>query len=187
MTQPAYSAPVPSDDAELRRLALIGRLATRFSHQIGNAVGVIATTADLVKRAPTTESVDAIVTSAADATALCIALRELLRVEGGPAIVDVNAVVTRTAEALDRLFAPRIRVSAELDSTCAEVRVDAGELRRAIADLVLRTETHMTEEGAVRIHTLARGDRVTIVVIASHAEEGNELAIEDGVVRPPAM
>ncbi|MBX3220206.1 MAG: response regulator [Labilithrix sp.] len=151
-------------DARLREeqnLEAIGRLAGGIAHDFNNVLSVIAICADEVLES----------TDASEATRACLrdirdavdrgssVTRDLLafsrRDMQHPQLVDFNAVVTSSREALERLVGDAIRIETTLAAEELTVRVDAAQWSSVLANLARNARAAMPDGGSLKIR--ARG------------------------------
>ena len=156
---------LPSADA-------IGRLAGGVAHNFNNLLTVILMSSEMLlaelpegsrewRRARQTH--DAAL-RAAELTGQLLAYsgRQMLR----PVNVDLNATIRDTSAVLQSLIGDRIRLIVTLEDGLPPVRVDPGQIQRAIVDLATHARDAMPDGGTMNVET--RRMVLTEAYVAQH-------------------
>jgi signal transduction histidine kinase len=171
------------------RLKMIGTLAAGVAHELGTPLNVIAGCAEILAE----DSSDAVIQRRThvildQASKITTIIRQLLDFghRGGiaRAAVDVNALVTSTAEMLRSTARKRGHTIALELGEPAQVTASAAELEQVLSNLILNGLQAMDRSGCVRLRTTVeprfdpRGERHRVACIAV-ADEGRGIAPED--------
>jgi two-component system, cell cycle sensor histidine kinase and response regulator CckA len=145
--------------AHARRLDSIGRLAAGISHDFNNLLMLIVGNVSLLMdkidpREPAYESLQLVKSAADDCAALTQQLLEIGRGQRlRPEVVSLNALVTAEQTTLRAMVGASVDVIVYLDPDAGMVNVDAGQIRRILANLVTNARDAMPEGGTVKIAT----------------------------------
>lgn len=148
---------------QAQSLETVGRLAGGVAHDFNNLLTSIKGTIllileDLPADSPLRRDLED-VSRAADRAAkltaqlLAFSRRQMLL----PRVVDLNVIVRDTLPTLRRLLSDRIQVAQELDPNAGAVRVDPGQIREVIVNLVANARDAMADGGRVVIRTTRAG------------------------------
>jgi two-component system cell cycle sensor histidine kinase/response regulator CckA len=151
-----------------QRLAAIGKLAGGIAHDFNNLLSVVRTTADLLaegeddpQRRADLRTIDDITESAVELT------RSLLAFAGGnPARlepVDVDALVLRTCQMLERTLDRRVSLHLDLESA-SSVEGDAAQLGQVLLNFATNARDAMPQGGGLFVITRATASHVVIDV-----------------------
>ncbi|MFN0166089.1 MAG: chemotaxis protein CheB [Bryobacteraceae bacterium] len=142
-----------------QKLEAVGRLAGGIAHDFNNLLTTIIGYSNLLydKLAgdePAIEQMHEIKNAAERAASLTQQLlafsrRQVLQ----PKVLDLNAIVADFARMLRRLVSEWIKVSVECETALWPVRVDPGEIGRAIMNLALNARDAMPEGGTLSLQT----------------------------------
>ena len=142
-----------------QKMEAVGRLAGGIAHDFNNLLTAIIGYSELLEDTlagnhPALAQVLEIKTAGERAASLTQQLlafsrRQMLQ----PQILDLNAIVADFDRMLRRLVGERITVVVDCDPALWHVRVDAGEIGRAIMNLSLNARDAMPEGGTLTIQT----------------------------------
>jgi signal transduction histidine kinase/CheY-like chemotaxis protein len=97
-----------------------------------------------------------------------------------PKVLDLNALISQTAELLPSLLGPDVELDLCLDPALGRVRADPGQIEQVIMNLVVNARDAMPEGGKLKIETTnARSDWQSSVHPERGGQEGIILAISD--------
>ena len=97
-----------------------------------------------------------------------------------PKVLDLNALISQTAELLPSLLGPDVELDLCLDPALGRVRADPGQVEQVIMNLVVNARDAMPEGGKLKIETTnARSDWQSSVHPERGGQEGIILAISD--------
>jgi signal transduction histidine kinase len=97
-----------------------------------------------------------------------------------PKVLDLNALISQTAELLPSLLGPDLELDLCLDPALGRVRADPGQVEQVIMNLVVNARDAMPEGGKLKIETTnARSDWQSSVHPERGGQEGIILAISD--------
>lgn len=149
-------------EEELRhamRMEAVGRLAGGVAHSFNNLLLVIQGHAhvllnslgvgDGLQRHP--KEILKASESAASLTRQLLAFsrKQILQ----PKVLDLNALISQTAELLPSLLGPDIELELSLDPSLGRVRADPGQMEQVIMNLVVNARDAMSGHGKLRIET----------------------------------
>jgi PAS domain S-box-containing protein len=142
-----------------QKMEAVGRLAGGVAHDFNNLLMVISGHADalaegLASGTPLRRDADQVRNSAQRAAALTrqlLAFSRKQQLKLGP--VDLNGVVTHTAELLRRLIGEDITLRTKTASELGTVRVDQAQLEQVFMNLVVNARDAMPGGGALTIET----------------------------------
>ncbi|MEW6143695.1 MAG: ATP-binding protein [Thermodesulfobacteriota bacterium] len=160
------------------KLASLGQLSAGIAHEIGNPLSAIKGYAEVLKRAPGIDDGkrDGIVGDI---------LREVSRVDriirtlldysrprkSSPQIVDVNSVISETAEILRSQGALRdITLTLDLSGDMPAIIADPGQLAQVIINLVLNSRDALRGRGEIAISTSREGDTGAVISVRDNGE-----------------
>lgn len=162
---------------QAQRLEAIGKLTGGIAHDFNNMLAVIMGSLDIAKRRLSEGSfeieryVDNAMEGARRAAELTRRLLAFSRRQAlMPATIDVNALIQRMRELLDRTLDSNILVDCRFGDDLWLVHVDPGQLENALLNLAVNARDAMPNGGVVTIMTEnvpasgTFGDRVRIAV-----------------------
>jgi signal transduction histidine kinase/ActR/RegA family two-component response regulator len=142
-----------------QKMEAVGRLAGGIAHDFNNLLTAIIGYSSLLHDRlggdePALQQVLEIRTAGERAASLTQQLlafsrRQVLQ----PKVLELNAIITDFGRMLDRLVGERIKVVIDCEPTLWQVRVDPGEIGRAIMNLFLNARDAMPEGGTLTIET----------------------------------
>jgi len=153
-----------------QKMQAVGQLASGMAHDVNNSLMVISGYAEaLAERArgePAAEAAVAEILRATDqSAAITRRLVSLARpAQGARASIDVNAIVRDNERMLRTLVGESCSLLLELSPSTAPIRANPGELEQVLVNLAANARDAMRAGGTLRIATVARGERVTLVV-----------------------
>jgi len=149
-------------EAQLRqaqKMQAIGRLAGGVAHDFNNLLTGIGGYARLALGLPEVseklqrylERIETTADQAANLTKqlLAIARRQVVR----PEVVELNEIVRRMGEILERLISGDIVLTASLEKQVGRVRVDPGQVEQILMNLVVNARDAMPDGGRIAIRT----------------------------------
>jgi signal transduction histidine kinase/ActR/RegA family two-component response regulator len=168
---------------EAQKMEAVGRLAGGVAHDFNNLLTVILSAADELRRESDREEVSEIIESArraSDLTSQLLAFgrRQVL----APTCHDVNEIVAALQKLLARVLREDIRVELALAPEALTVRVDRGQLERALINLAINARDAMPGGGILRIAT--RRDDGTAVIAVADTGSGMDEATRRRVFEP---
>jgi signal transduction histidine kinase len=160
------------------KLASLGQLSAGIAHEIGNPLTAIKGYAEVLKRAPgiDDEKRDGIVGDI---------LREVSRVDriikslldysrprkSSPQIVDVNQVITETADIVRSQGAlGDIELTLDLAGDAPAVIADPGQLSQVIINLLLNSRDALRGQGEIVITTARGGDTGAVISVRDNGQ-----------------
>jgi len=155
-----------------QRLEAIGQLAGGVAHDFNNLLAVILGSADMAFESlppdhPAGQKVALIrqaAMSAADLTRQLLAFSRQQLIQ--PRVLDLNEVISRTRDLLDRLIGKNIQIAVILEPSLGTVKADPGQIEQVILNLALNARDSMTQGGHLRIET--RNIELDESYVASH-------------------
>ncbi|HEY1186719.1 MAG TPA: PAS domain S-box protein, partial [Gemmata sp.] len=146
---------------QAQKMEAVGRLAGGIAHDFNNLLTVINGYTDLLSRSarptdPTHAPIAAIAAAgerAAGLTAQLLAFSRKAIIE--PKVIDLNDLVSQSAQLLRRVIGEDITLAAVLAPGPARVRVDPGQIEQAIMNLAVNARDAMPKGGRLTIETLA--------------------------------
>jgi signal transduction histidine kinase len=147
------------ENAELRRVELVGHLSASMAHDFNNLLTIISATSTLLAmetrgRDTEQELVNEIATACERASGLVRAL--LSRLRGGSAVaapVDVNCAVRDLLPLVERLAGASVEVELDLDPHACEPFIVREAFEHALLNLVTNARDAMPEGGRLTIAT----------------------------------
>jgi two-component system, cell cycle sensor histidine kinase and response regulator CckA len=140
-----------------QRLESIGRLAGGVAHDFNNLLTVIVGYTEMLLAdasqpgsGPLREIREA-GERAADLTKQLLAFSRRQTVQ--PAIIDINAIVTKTETFLRRLIGEDIQLVTRLDPALGSVEADRGQIQQIIMNLAINSRDAMPNGGSLLIET----------------------------------
>lgn len=168
---------------EAQKIEAVGRLAGGVAHDFNNLLTVILSAADELRHVSDREEVSEIIESArraADLTAQLLAFgrRQVL----APTCHDVNEIVRTLQKLLARVLREDIRVELSLAAEALTVRVDRGQLERALINLAINARDAMPDGGVLRITT--RRHEASVVIDVADTGSGMDEETRRRVFEP---
>ena len=160
-TQRAYDELSQTQDqlAQAIKMEAIGHLAGGVAHDFNNLLMVIMGRAEVVLRSldaknPTRSAIQEITQTAhraADLTRQLLAFsrKQVLQ----PAVLDLNAVVSKMGEMLRRLIGEDIDLVTILDPALGRVKVDPGQIEQIVMNLAVNARDAMPQGGRLTLET----------------------------------
>jgi len=160
-TQRAYDELSQTQDqlAQAIKMEAIGHLAGGIAHDFNNLLMVIMGRAEVVLRSldaknPTRSAIQEITQTAhraADLTRQLLAFsrKQVLQ----PAVLDLNAVVSKMGEMLRRLIGEDIDLVTILDPALGRVKVDPGQIEQIVMNLAVNARDAMPQGGRLTLET----------------------------------
>jgi len=96
-----------------------------------------------------------------------------------PKVLDLNALISQTAEVLPSLLGPDIELDLSLDSALGRVRADPGQMEQVVMNLVVNARDAMPEGGKLRIETANARSPWSSVHPERAGQPGVMLAVSD--------
>lgn len=169
------------------KMESVGQLAGGIAHHFNNLLTVINGYSQFMINAleegdPIRRDAESILKAGRRAAELT---RQLLdfgrRREAHPEVLDLNALVTRTAEMLRALVDENIRLTLDLEPDLPMVRVDPGQLEQVVMNLAINARDAMPRGGTLTLRTRAVGaeDLGEASRVADGVNEGVMLAVAD--------
>jgi two-component system cell cycle sensor histidine kinase/response regulator CckA len=142
-----------------QKMEAIGRLAGGVAHDFNNLLTIILGNIHLLRQVspPDVEAISLIddIREAADRAAGLV--RQLLtfsrRTPAHPEIIDLNQVVSATANLLKRLLGEQVFVNLKLSPEPVRVRADRGQLEQVIMNLAVNARDAMPTGGTLTLAT----------------------------------
>ena len=160
----------------LQRLESIGRLASGISHDMNNVLGAILAVAELLAaengdRPKVVRSAEAILKAGGRGRALVKGLTDFARKDIRDAVpLDLNALVRREAELLERTTFRRVALRLELQEPLPLVLGEASALGNVLMNLCVNACDAMPRGGTLRLATRVREDGRVELVVADTGE-----------------
>lgn len=144
---------------ESQKMEAVGRLAGGVAHDFNNLLTAIRSYSELLldemdewsQHRSDVEEINKAAIRAAELThkLLAFSRRQMLR----PQHLDINAVVSKMENMLERLAGPTVIVNFRLDPRAWIVKADPIEIERVIANLVLNARDAMPDGGTLGVET----------------------------------
>lgn len=151
---------------EAQKMEAVGRLAGGIAHDFNNLLTVILSAADELRHVSDREEVSEIIESARRASDLTSQLLAFGRRQVLAATChDVNEIVGTLQKLLARVLREDIRVELSLAAEPLTVRVDRGQLERALINLAINARDAMPDGGVLRI-TTRRHEASAVIEVA---------------------
>jgi signal transduction histidine kinase/CheY-like chemotaxis protein len=170
-----------------RELEILGRLAGMVAHDFSNALLVIQTNADLIRRQPkhTPMALEHIDGAVVQATSTMRQLRSFTQQGPAPAKpVVLDATVARTAKLLKRVLPSNIAVSVAADEGVS-VLADEGRLQGIVTNLALNARDAMPRGGQLELRVrkarpaeLDEGGLAVPCAVVSVTDDGSGMSQE---------
>jgi two-component system, cell cycle sensor histidine kinase and response regulator CckA len=144
---------------QAQKMEAIGQLAGGVAHDFNNLLGVIAGTTELILSAlgrehparPRAEQALAAVSRAAGLTRQLLAFSRRQIVERR--VLDLNRLVTETAQMLQRLIGEDVDLRCALDPDLTSIRADPGEIEQVVMNLAVNARDAMPRGGKLTLET----------------------------------
>ena len=137
--------------AESQRMEVVGRLTAGIAHDFNNILAVIITFTGLAREgiedSERGADLDEVIRAAKRGELLTRKLLDFTRrndVLVAGVVSDLTQVVSEARGMLERLASPMARVTFELDSTCAPIRLDPTSIEQILMNLVSNARDAMT-------------------------------------------
>ena len=144
---------------QAQKMEAIGRLAGGVAHDFNNLLTVILGSVDLMlaelgpghPMRPSAEEIRQAAERAAMLTQQLLAFsrKQVLQ----PRVLDLNRVVTESAEMLRRLIGENVELRTVFDPQLGSVRADPGQMTQVILNLVINARDAMPQGGTLKIET----------------------------------
>jgi signal transduction histidine kinase len=142
---------------ELNRMEAIGRMAANIAHDFRGIIGAALGFAELLRKVP-----DLPAQAEAHADRIVDALQRGRRLTQqvmsfgkddpvSPRVLDPAATIEQFAKMLDALLGKDIRLGLDIDKLSSRIFMDAGQLERALLNLVLNARDAMAQGGEITI------------------------------------
>jgi signal transduction histidine kinase/CheY-like chemotaxis protein len=144
---------------QAQKMEAVGRLAGGVAHDFNNLLTVIRGHAALSLSSfgpddPLRQELNEILTAAVKASLLTRQLLAFSRKQVlQPRVLDLNSVVTQTAELLRPALGDDIKLFLNLDSSLGRVKADLGQIEQVIMNLVFNARDAMPDGGELTIQT----------------------------------
>jgi signal transduction histidine kinase/CheY-like chemotaxis protein len=144
---------------QVQKLEAVGRLAGGVAHDFNNLLMVIRGHAALSLSYfgpdnPLRQELNEILTAAVKASSLTRQLLAFSRKQVlQPKVLDLNSLVTQTAELLHPALGDDIKLFLDLDSNLGRVKTDVAQMEQVIMNLVFNARDAMPQGGKVTIQT----------------------------------
>lgn len=163
---------------ELNRMEAIGRMAANIAHDFRGIIGAALGFAELLRKVP-----DLPPQAVAHADRIVDALQRGRRLTQqvmnfgkddpvSPRVLDPAATIEHFAKMLEALLGKNIRLALNIDKRSSRIFMDAGQLERALLNLVLNARDAMAQGGEITIELKdaqvkdEEGEPTTYVAIA---------------------
>lgn len=147
----------------LQRLETLGRLASGVSHDMNNVLAAIMGVASVMKmqheHLPAIQrEADLLLQAAGRGRDLVASLRDFSRRElGQTTSLDLNALVTREIQLLERTTLKKVNLVLDLQEDLPGARVEASSIANALMNLVVNACDAMPRGGDIRVSTRRAG------------------------------
>ncbi|MGF1466749.1 MAG: ATP-binding protein [Sandaracinaceae bacterium] len=142
------------------RLAALGEMAAGLAHEIRNPLGAIKASAQYLTEPSEEiepEFLDIIVEEADRLNRVVSSFLDYARPShGDPTPTDVNAVIERTLQLLEKDFGDSVKVTCHLEEDLPPVRIDAEQLRQVLINLTQNAVQAMELQGRLTLRTSLR-------------------------------
>ena len=146
---------------QLQKMEAVGRLAGGIAHDFNNLLTVILGRSRLLLEAMTADHPHRRSVTSIDETAerAAVLTRQLLAFSRkqvlDPAVVDLNEVVTRMTDLLQRLIGEQVELAVVPGDGIGRVKVDRGQIEQVIVNLVVNARDAMPDGGRITVETSA--------------------------------
>lgn len=160
------------------KLASLGQLSAGIAHEIGNPLSAIKGYAEVLRRAPGMDDgkrsaiVNDILREVSRVDRIIKSLLDYSRQrKSSPQIVDINQVITETAEIVRSQGALRdITLTLDLAPDTPSVIADPGQLSQVIINLLLNSRDALRGAGEIVIVTARDGDTGAVISVRDNGE-----------------
>src|SRR5258708_16941620 len=145
---------------QVQKMEAVGRLAGGVAHDFNNLLMVIRGHAALSLSHfgpdnPLRQELNEILTAAVRASSLTRQLLAFSRKQVlQPRVLDLNSLVTQTAELLLPALGEDIKLSLDLDSNLGRVKADVAQMEQVVMNLVFNARDAMPDGGKLSIQTV---------------------------------
>ncbi|MCA1733545.1 MAG: PAS domain-containing protein, partial [Acidobacteria bacterium] len=150
--------------AEASRMAAVGRITTHVSHEFNNVLMGIQPFADALKRMSTEPRILEMAEHISQSVRRGRRVSENLRAFTQPtppalATIDLSAWLSESAQELERMLPPEVRLEVETGELPASLRADARQLMLVLTNIVLNARDALGNAGgSIRLSAAAAPD-----------------------------
>ncbi len=147
---------------QAQKLEALGRVAGGVAHEFNNALMVISSNAELVRRLVTDTGplrrIESIRNAVASATKLTRQLLSFTRRQAlAPEVIDLHEALPAASALLSPLLGGRIELVVEADPAADPIQVDRADFELALVNLAINAREAMPDGGTFRLRSRAAG------------------------------